>query len=400
MNRIIRLLLGMAVIAFVPGMAMAQAHICAYANDDITASDGLNNIPNTVDGYNIVGTKVTYLEPVTTTNGYGVGGGYFSGDRGAARVMNNDLYIQNDYSRTIAHLIINPANCALTYDNDYPDGDTVSSRTGDPLVVTPNGKYLYVADNGNFYGGEIANIELLQIAPNGSLGAPVPQSIPVAGSVAQLAISGNGKILVATIPEMDEVCAYTVAANGSLGAAPNCQGMGGFATGITIDATGKCVYVGENTVAGQAASVAAASLSATGTLGPFTEYNGTLGTGKNSNDVTLSSTGKYLFIANNSSNQITAARVGPDCTLAKGTVSATGGTAGRDYPGQIAVSGNTVVVGDFNLTGSLTMPSMGVYNTTTNGSLKSLTTGSALHPLTTVQLAVPLSVVIAVESAE
>jgi hypothetical protein len=64
------------------------------------------------------------------------------------------------------------------------------------------------------------------------------------------------------------------------------------------------------------------------------------------------------------------------------------------------VSGDTVVVADFNLTGSITAPSMGIYTALTNGSLKSLTGGSALHPLTTVQIAVPLSVVIATETTE
>jgi hypothetical protein len=400
MNKAAKFLLAAVLIASAPRLALAQSHICAYANDDLTASDGLNNVPNTVDGYNITGTTATYLAPVVMTNGYGVGGGYFSGGRGGALVKTNDLYIQNDYSRTVAHLIINPADCTLTYDNDYPEGDLVSSRTGDPFAITPNGQYMYIANNGNYSKQGTANIQLLAIGANGSLGSPIPQSAPVTDYVAQLAISGNGKFLVATFPDMNEVCTYSIASNGSLGAAPDCQGMNAFATGIAINATGKCVYVGENLSPGEAASVAAAPLSATGTLGAFTDYNGTLGNGKNSNDVTLDSTGKFLFISNNYSNQITTARIRQDCTLAKGMTSPTGGKNGRDYPGQIAVSGDTVVVGDFNLTGSHTVPSMGIYTVQANGSLKSLTGGSALHPLTTAQIAVPLSVVIATETSE
>jgi hypothetical protein len=400
MNRAAKFLLAAALTAAAPGIALAQAHLCAYANDDLTASSGQNDLPNTVDGYNITGTTVTYLAPVVMTNGYGVGGGYFSGGRGGALVRTNDLYIQNDYSRTVAHLTINPATCGLTYDQDYPDGDTVSSKTGDPLVITPNGKYLYIANNGNFSGSQPANIQLLKIAANGSLRAPIPQSVPVTDEVAQLAVSANGKTLVATFPDNHQVCAYTIAANGSLGAAPNCQTMQGFVTGVTMDAAGKCVFAGNNLPPGQRAEVEAAPISPTGTLGTFTDYNGTLGSGKNSNDVTLDSTGKFLFIANNASNQITTARVVPGCRLARGTMSPTDGRAGHDYPGQIAVSGGTVVVADFNLSGSLTKPSMGIYTVRTNGALKSLTGGRALHPLTTEQIAVPLSVVIVAETSE
>jgi 6-phosphogluconolactonase (cycloisomerase 2 family) len=400
MNRAANFLLAAALTAAAPGLALAQSHICAYANDDLTASDGFNNVPNTVDGYNITGTTVTYLAPVVMTNGYGVGGGYFSGGRGGAVLKSNDLYIQNDYSRTVAHLVINPADCTLTYDNDYPDGDTTSSRTGDPFAITPNGKYLYIANNGNFSKTGTANIQLLTIGANGALDAPIPQSVPTTDYVARLAISGDGKILVATFPDMNEVCTYMIGADGTLGASPNCQGMGGFATGIAINATGKCVYVGENLSPGEDVAVAAAPLSAAGSLGSFTDYNGTLGRGKNSNDVTLDSTGKFLFISNNYSNQITTARVKANCALSKGMTSPTGGKNGRDYPAEIGVSGDTVVVMDFNLTGSHSAPSMGIYIAQSNGSLKSLTGGSALHPLTTAQIAVPLSVVLVTETTE
>ena len=165
MNKATLLFLCVFAAAAAPEAALAQAHICAYANDDLTAPSGLNNLPNTVDGYNISGGGVTYLPPVTTTRGFGVGGGYFAGGRGGAHVIGNNLYIENDYSRTIAHLVINPADCTLTYDRDYADGDLVSSKLGDSIAVAPNGKYLYVANNGNYFSAGTANIQMIKSAP-------------------------------------------------------------------------------------------------------------------------------------------------------------------------------------------------------------------------------------------
>ena len=198
------------------------------------------------------------------------------------------------------------------------------------------------------------------------------------------------------MPDLHEVCAYTIALSGTLSAAPNCQNMGGYATGVDISANGKCVFVGENTPPGESATVAAAPLTG-GTLGQFTEYNGNLGGGQNGNDVAVDATGLFLFISNNYSNQITTAKIGRGCTLSQGTISPTGGKQGQDYPAQIAVAGSTVVVGDFNLTGVMTEPSMGIYTAQPDGTLQSLTGGSALHALTTVQIASPLSVVVAAE---
>lgn len=389
MIRGLKFTLAIAILASAPGL-FAQAHICGYANDDITASNGLNGIPNTVDGYNIAGATITYLSPVTMTNGYGVAGGYLSGGRIAAIPSTNNLYAENDYSRTIGHLIINPADCTLTYDNDYPDGDSKTSREGDPIAVTPNGKYLYVADNGNYFGGLTSNIQLLKVATNGSLSAPVSQSTPVSDYAAQLVVAPNGKVLLATFPDIGQVCAYTIAANGSLGAAPSCSTIGSFVTGVTVDSASKCVYLGQQ---GTQTSVDAGALSATGTLGTFTSYTGTtLGSGRDSNDVALSSNGKVLFISNNESNQITSAKVGANCVLSKGTVSPTGGLAGHDTPAQLAVSGTTVLLADYNQTGGMTAPAMGLYAEQSSGALLFL--GSVgLNPLTTEQISAVDSIV-------
>jgi hypothetical protein len=377
----------------IPRLALATSHICAYVNDDLTTP--LNTVYNTVDGYKISGTTVTYLDPVST-NGYGIGGGYPSGGAQGMSIISGPskstthLYIENDYSLTIAHLNVDRTDCTLTYDADYSDGDTAPPSpmiAADPVATTPNGKYLYVANNGNYENKEPAYIQLLKISSTGGLGSPISQ-IEVSGVIAQLATQ-SGDLLVATFPELDEVCAYSIALDGSL-STPSCSDTAGPPLGVTIDVGETCVYVGEGHNLGHT-KVAAAPLSS-GTLGSFTDY--IFPHGKNSTAVTLSSNGGHLFISNSQSNQITAATVGSNCALSYDTISATGGTNGIDVPGQIAVSGSTVVLADFNQSPKgMTAPQLGIY-TASGGRLSSLNSDGPLYPLTTTQQAVPFSLII------
>jgi hypothetical protein len=145
------------------------------------------------------------------------------------------------------------------------------------------------------------------------------------------------------------------------------------------------------------------ALSLSGILGAPVDYGGgSLGTGQSSDGVALNTKGTHLHIGNQSSDQITSARVRSGCVLAKGTIRAFGGTAGIDNPTQIAVSGVTVFSADFNFN-SMTMvsaPSLGIFHARTNGSLVPLNASGPLYPLTTVQFAAPFSVALLPEKTE
>jgi hypothetical protein len=392
MNRIAKFLLAAVLAAAASGAALAQSHICAYVNDNLQAGGA----PNTVDGYNVTGTTATYIAPVATT-GVATGYGTFNGGTAGMRARKNDLYIGSDGSRTIGHLTINPSDCSLTYDKDYSDGDKASPQGDDPFAITPNGKFMYVANNGTWLAKHhVSNIQLIKIAANGSLKKPVAQN-SVGSLVTGLAVSGDGNLLAASLAFLEEVCLYTIASDGSLGANPSCSSTvpsGSGPTGLAFDKTATCLYVGEGTSASN--EVAAAAVSGT-SLGAFTNYTN-LGGGANSQALALSASGNLLYISDDQTSQITTASVGSGCALSPDTVSSFG-MAGNDFPSQIAVSGTTVFIVDYNNDDGFTVPALGLFQALGNGELKSLTGGNPLHPLTTVQLANPVSVAIVPESS-
>ena len=390
MNKTARFLLAAVFAATAPGAVFAQSHICAYVNDNLSVPGGA---PNTVDGYNVTGTTATYIAPVATT-GVATGHGTYSGGTAGMRARKNDLYIGSDGSRTIGHLIINPSDCSLTYDKDYHDGDTLSPDLDDPFAISPNGKFMYVSNNGTYLAHKTSNIQLIKIDADGSLKKPVAQNV-VNSFIFGLAVSSNGNLLAASLPQLEEVCLYTIAFDGSLGANPSCSSTTtGFLSGLTFDKAAACLYLGE----GSATANEVASAPVFGTsLGAFTDFIN-LGGGTITEAVTLSANGKLLYISDSASSQITAAPVGPSCALSAGTVSSFG-MAGNDYPSQIAVSGTTVFIVDNNSDDGFTVPTLGIFRGRSNGGLQSLTGGNPLHPLTTVQLASPFSVAVVPESS-
>lgn len=157
MNCLTKFMLAIGFAALMSGSAMATTHICAYANDNIAG-------PNTVDGYYIVGSHNTFLTPVATGES-GTGGGYYSGGLNGARIKNNDLYVSDGGTDSIAHFTITPSTCVLTFDAEYPSGDT-AVLGGDELVVSKDGNTMFIGATGDM------NIYSTPINSDGSLGTP------------------------------------------------------------------------------------------------------------------------------------------------------------------------------------------------------------------------------------
>jgi hypothetical protein len=346
MRRAAKILLAAALAAVMCGPVMAN-HVCAYANDNIYT--GGSGPVNTVDGYRFgIGGPTVYLKPITT-NGQGVGGGFFVGGLGAARISNTDLYVEDAYTNDITHFVIDPITCRLTKDTTiYPSGDTKLSD-GDGMALTPNGNFLYLGSAGD------SNIYVLSIISGGGLGAPIPVATTpdVPGSIA---VTPDGTTLVISYATTQQICAYPINPDGSLGTA-NCQITTGFPAGISIDPASACVYAGESNPA--ASEVTALPL-ASGVLGPATDY--ILGPGLNSSTVLVNSNGLYLYIGNQGSAQVTTAIIAPGCGLSynEGDIQTDGKST--DNPGQIAQGGSLpfVVTGDYS---SMGKPRMGIFKT-------------------------------------
>jgi 6-phosphogluconolactonase (cycloisomerase 2 family) len=374
MIKVVKILMSAALAAVGCGPAMAS-HVCAYANDNVYP--GGTGQSNTVDGYKFgVGGPTIYLAPMAT-NGQGIGGGFFTGGMGAAKISNNDLYVDDAYTNDVTHFVINPYSCHLSKDATmYPSGDT-GAGIGDGLAVTPNGAFLYVGSSGD------NNIYLLNILTGGTLSAPtsVAATPDIPGSIA---VTPDGQTLVTSYSSSQQVCAYPINPDGTLGT-PNCQPTVGFPAGISIDAASACVYAGESSAS--LSEVAAFPL-ASGVLGPAANH--ILGPGVNSAAVLVSNTGLYLYITNQGSAQVTTATIGAGCSLSynMGDIQ-TDGTS-TDAPGQIAQGGvlNFVVTGDNS---SMMTPRMGIFK---SGHAKLKVYQAAnVHYLTTVADSGPFSVV-------
>jgi hypothetical protein len=266
---------------------------------------------------------------------------------GAAKISNNDLYVDDAYTNDVTHFVINPYSCHLFKDATfYPSGDT-GVGIGDGLAVTPNGGFLYVGSSGD------NSIYLLTILTGGKLSAPVSVATTpdIPGSIA---VSPDGQTLVTSYANSQQVCAYPINPDGTLGT-PNCQTTVGFPAGISIDAASACVYAGESNAA--ASEVAAFPL-ASSVLGSPADY--ILGPGLNSSTVLVSNTGLYLYISNQGSAQVTTATIATGCSLSytDGDIQTDGKST--DSPGQIAQGGSLpfVVTGDYS---SMGKPRMGIF---------------------------------------
>jgi sugar lactone lactonase YvrE len=356
MKKALKILLTAALAIMACGAAQAQ-HVCAYVNDNGSA-------PNTVEGYKIgPGAATAHVGPFATNgNGSGANFFFFSGSLAAARVPQGDLYVGDSASNNVTHFTVNKTNCALTLDRAlYPSGDT-SVRYGDGLAITPDGNTMFVAATGDDH------IYSHAISSNGSLGATYTEAAtpePPNG----IAVSSDGKTLIARFLYLAEVCAYPIA-GGHLGAS-NCQSMASFPTGIAIDPVSKCVYASVDT-----AEVTAFTLTES-VLGVAT-VNAFGPQGSSSDYILVNSNNKALYVANPGTAQLAIGTIAPGCKVNfKALIS--DGLDGADNPAQIAQAKTTpsyVVTGDSN---SNEMPSMGIFHALPNGNL--IPIGSGQYPL-------------------
>jgi hypothetical protein len=352
MNNGMKVLLtaALAVVTMSSAAMAGTSFICAYTNNNVGGAT------NSVSGYKVGhGSTIGTLIGPVSTNGQGIGFGFFAGGLGATKIRGYDLYVNDAATDNITHFTINKKDCTLTLDTTlYPSGDT-SVFDGDGLAVTPDGKTLFVGATGNF------SLYSIAIGANGSLGAPAfQQSTP--DTPAGFEVSADGKSLVVGFPNIQQVCAYPIS-GGTLGA-PNCQSAAGEVTGVTIDINSACVYAAEaNSIVSE---VAAFTLTG-GVLGASTEYN-PFGPGVNSNGIKASRSNKNIYLTNQYSAQITTGAISAGCALTYTSIQSDG-SAGSDNPGEVAQAPRAsgyVVTGDYNTNNTA---AMGVFTVGAGGVL-------------------------------
>jgi len=361
-----------AALAVAMSSATMASHVCAYVNDNVPGVPG----PNAVEGYMIgPGSATVHVGPYST-NGRGIGAGFYSGDLAATREREGDLYVNDPATDNITHFKINKTDCTLTLDTTlYPAGDT-GVEYGDLLAITPDGRTIFVASTVNF------DIYSHTIAANGSLGAPFTEtSLP--NRPGGIEVSPDGKTLVISIPGL-QVCAYPIW-DGHLGT-PNCQSTPGYAYGVSIDPASTCVYAAE---ANDRTSEVAAFTLIGGILGTATEYN-PFGLGVGSSGILVNWDNTAVYVSEGNSAQITTGAIASGCRLSYKAI-IRDGVVGSNAPGQIAqakIAHGYLVVGDEKYSGYPT--SMGTFRAQANGNITPL--GSGHIPL--MLGGAPLSIVV------
>jgi 6-phosphogluconolactonase (cycloisomerase 2 family) len=211
------------------------------------------------------------------------------------------LYVSNLYWHTVsAYSIAADGNLSAV------PGSPFAAAVPLGVAVTPNGRYLYVAD---FTAS--GAVSAFSIAADGAISPVAGSPFPAKPGTWGLAITPDGKHLYAANSGANNVSAYSIESNGSLAAVPGSPfPAGSEPNNLAIAPNGRYLYVaneGSN-------SLSAYAIAGDGTL---SELGGSpYPAGEGPRAVSLTSDGRYLYVANESSKTVTGLSIAADGTLA------------------------------------------------------------------------------------
>ncbi len=184
---------------------------------------------------------------------------------------------------------LTPATTVSTGANSDPQG----------IAITPNGLFLYTANNGT---NDIGGFTL------GANGTPVPTgNNQAAANIKELAISGNGQFLYATVAT--GVRAYSIdQTTGALTPIGGVVGAGTAPKGVATTPDDRFVYVGNT----GSANITAFSVGTDGSLTPINNFP----TGPTPQTIAVSQDGQFLYNANSGAgNTISGFSISNDGSL-------------------------------------------------------------------------------------
>ncbi len=210
-------------------------------------------------------------------------------------------YVANNGSNNVSAYTINAGTGALTAVGGSPFA-TGAGTSPSSVTVDPTGKFAYVA---NFSS---SNVSAFSINPgNGALTAVSgsPFSLGSSGAHPQsVTVDPTGKFVYVGNGDVNTVSAFSInAGNGALTAVPGSPFTVAGPVSVTVDPTGKFLYV-------------ANELLPTGTVSAFTINPGSgaltavagspFAAGTQADSVTVDLTGKFVYVANLGSNTVSA----------------------------------------------------------------------------------------------
>ena len=218
-------------------------------------------------------------------------------------VTNTNTSYLDAGSANLSAYAINTSTGALTEVRGSP---FVAGTYPIGIAVDPAGRFVYVANNVSVVIGGMGVFALTINSSTGAL-APVGGSPYAGSSPFSVVVDPMGKFLYVankgTSDTAGSISAYTI--NPSTGALTEVRGSpfvaGMYPAGITVDRTGKFLYVANS---GSANASAYAINSSTGAL---TEVRGSpFAAGTSPAGITVDRTGKFLYVANNGSANVSA----------------------------------------------------------------------------------------------
>ena len=291
---------------------MAQSQFVYTNNNESTGEP--NEPPNTVSAF-AVGTNGALAAVAGSpykTGGTGGGNSIDPEEIAIASAHNASfLYAANDGSGTISAFKINSTTGALTHVQGSPflaDG----APGGDyALATSPDNKFLFATCDCT------TNIHVYAIGNAGALGEVEGSPFQTGANSDGLKVSSNSQLLVVAEGSLTAVGVYSISSTGTLTAVAGSP----FASSATpfnvaVNCAGNLVFVTDNgSYDGSYAAIDVFSMSSAGSLslvsgGPF--FNGTTET---SGGEVLSPNGKYLFVTDTFSSDISTLAVGSDGAL-------------------------------------------------------------------------------------
>jgi len=343
-----------------------------YVNDS-----NFFNVINQVEGFSISrGGTLTPLagSPFLTggkTGIYGVGG--YAGRDLAVTPDGHFLYAANQGTADISVFRVDLATGALTVSpTRYAVFPNTRHSQGAYMAMSSSGKFLFAAS------GSPLELQTFVISSSGALqyaSVPLPE---LRSQALDMIVTPDDKYLLVS-DETHGVHVYSISAEGELTEVAGSPTVGQV-SGITLDCSGQHMYLGDAQNTGT--MVEGFSIADDGSLTALPGSPYQAAGGNNSNTVILDSDGKFLYVANQYSSQLSSFGVADDGSLAAVPTSPFADGNPGDQPAQMALgrSGLLFAAG----TPLSAFPSVNVFRRSRDGGLH-LAAGSPVFLSTTAQ---------------
>jgi hypothetical protein len=279
----------LSIISLLPTYTLAQSGYYAITNNDPPG------VTNSATIFKLQGKSLNVVKNLSSgTNGNG--GGAFDlpriviGKNGSTQC----LFVVDAGNSDVASFQLP----SLAKAGNYTDPNGNGSGFGNSMGLATRGNLLFVAYS------VTQNIGVFQIGSGCKLS--LQGTYNAVTSVAGLKVTPDGKTLVVGYGFGENlVDSFSIGQNGALTEHGPYASLNG-AAGVDITQDGKFAVFGDAT--GGSTQIEVYPINADGSLGKVTSFggDGSLGTGQDSSSVAISPNGKFIYVANNLSKQVTS----------------------------------------------------------------------------------------------